>query len=655
MCGIIGKLYLDGQRPVEPELLERMLGAISHRGPDGQGLYQAGPVGLGHRRLSIIDLSTAGDQPMCNEDGTVWIVFNGEIYNYQELRQQLLSRGHRFRSATDTEVIVHLYEEHGTECLRYLRGMFAFAIWDAGRRRLFVARDRVGIKPLYYCQTAEALWFASEVKSLLADPAVARDIDASAIRQFLSFFYLPGEETLFRSVKKLSPGYYLVAEGGKVSVTRYWDLRFTKDRWSHSFADTVEELRHLLGTTVKDHMIADVPVGILLSGGTDSSAVLSFAVQGTQKKVKTFTVGFSGGQVVDERPYARLAAEQFGTEHHDISISASDFWDFLPKYVWHMEEPVCEPPAVALYYISKYARQFVKVLLSGEGGDEAFAGYPNYAHLLRLEQIGAAVGPLARPAGEVGGLVGRLLGEKRLQRYGAALGRPLAGHYFSRTSGPTAYFNQSARNLFTPEFLEHTVGGRSETLLRELADAVAGEPLLNQMLYVDTKTWLPNELLIKADKMTMANSLELRVPLLDHVVMEFAASLPPAFKVQGKQTKRILKAAFEGVLPPAVLQRKKAGFPVPYASWLRDGLKAQMEDILLSGRSISRGYFQKREISRLLRVNSSRASYPKEAFSLLTLELWHQRFVDRPVTKETGPKELPYPLTARQPVASQGR
>ena len=560
MCGIAGKLYLDGRRPVERELIDRMLQVAAHRGPDGQGRHLSGPIGLGHCRLSIIDLSSCGAQPMSNEDGTVWIVFNGEIYNYLELRKQLIQHGHVFRSTTDTEVIIHLYEERGTDCLQQLQGMFAFAIWDKGRGRLFLARDRVGIKPLYYCQTPDAIWFASELKSILADPAVPREIYNPAIRRFLSFYYPAGEDTLFRSVKKLSPGHYIIVERGEVKITRYWDLQFTTDRWTKRFEDTVDELRSLLGQTVQDHMMADVPVGILLSGGTDSSAILSFAVEGTKKKIQTFTVGFDGGQVVDERPYARMAAQRFGTEHHEITVSSEDFWNFLPSYVWHMEEPVCEPPAVALYYISKLAREHVKVLLSGEGGDEAFAGYSNYPNRLRLDRINSAVGPFARSAGAISALAGRLCGEGRLQQYGAALGNSFADHYFSRTSGPTFYFNRQARSLFTVDFLESTASADSAGFIGGLTQAVKNQPLLNQMLYVDTKTWLPDDLLIKADKMTMANSLELRVPLLDHKVLEFAASLPPEYKVKGKQTKRVLKAAFAKVLPPEILNRRTLCF-----------------------------------------------------------------------------------------------
>ena len=611
---------------MERSAIEAMLAPMAHRGPDSQGIYLDRNAGLGHCRLSIIDVA-GGGQPMANEDETVWIVFNGEIYNFQPLRRDLLARGHVFRSRTDTEVILHLYEEHGTDCVRHLRGMFAFAIWDVKRRRLFLARDRVGIKPLYYCRTPDALYFASELKAIIADPAVPRDVEVSGIRQFLSCFYMPGENTLFQAVKKLLPGRCLVAENGEISIRQYWDLQFTRQRGAKSFDDVAVELRELLGRTVCDHMIADVPVGVLLSGGVDSSAVLSFAVEGTGKKVKTFTVGFDGGGVVDERPYARMTAERFGTEHYDLSISSGDFWDFLPAYVRHMEEPVCEPPAVALYYISRLARNHVKVLLSGEGGDEAFAGYPNYAHLLRLERLRSIFGPLARPAGTAADMAGRLIGEPRLQRYGQAFGRPLSAHYFSRTAGPSSFFNRQAQTFFTPEFFQDGAVSPVE-FIAGLAESVKGEAFLDQMLYVDTKTWLPDDLLIKADKMTMANSLELRVPLLDHEVLEFAASLPPDFKVRGKETKRILKAAFAGVLPAEVLNRRKAGFPVPYESWLRRELKNQIADILLSDRARSRGYFQNGEVNRLLQIQAREGGHAKEVFSLLVLELWHREFVD---------------------------
>ena len=626
-----------------------MLRVLAHRGPDGAGKYLAGPVGLGHRRLSIIDLSSNGAQPMCNEDSTIWIVFNGEIYNYLELRDRLSKRGHTFRSMTDTEVIIHLYEEHGADCVRHLRGMFAFAIWDTGRQRLFLARDRVGIKPLYYCQVANALWFGSELKAILADPAVPRDLNLQGIREFLSFYYLPGEDTLFHSIRKLLPGHHLVIERGKVTISQYWDLHFAEDRCARSLEEAAAELHSLLESTVSEHMMADVPVGVLLSGGMDSTAVLSFAVRNTKKTIKTFTVGFDGGQVVDERPYARLAAERFGTEHYDLSISASDFWEFLPSYVLHMEEPVCEPPAVALYYVSKLARQYVKVLLSGEGGDEAFAGYGNYPNMLRLKRIDTVLGPLARPLGAATEIAGRLFDEERVQRYGAALGVDFSAHYFSRTSGPTSYFNRQTQNFFTNDFLHTTSSANSSKLVARLAESVKDQSLLNQMLYVDTKTWLPDDLLIKADKITMANSIELRVPLLDHKVLEFAASLPAEYKVEGKQTKRVLKAAFARELPQQVLRRKKAGFPVPYASWLRGVFKSSIQDVLLSDRAASRGYFKRNEIARIFRANSHNGNYSRELFSLLTLELWHQQFVDQALISANGAESANQMLAAERP------
>lgn len=626
MCGIVGKLINDPSgRVTEPEI-KAMMQPIRHRGPDGDGVFLDGPVGLGHLRLAIID-PEGGIQPMTNEDESVWIVFNGEIYNFQELMEGLIARGHRFRSRCDTEVIIHLYEEHGVECLKFLRGMFTFAIWDKKRRRLFVARDRVGIKPLYYSQTPNALYFASELKAIIADPAVSREIDHAAMRLFFSFYYVPGEETLFKSVRKLLPGHYMVAENGRLDIKRYWDLQFTHERAGRSFEEVVEELHELIRLTVKDHMIADVPVGVLLSGGVDSSAVLSFAVQGTEKKVRTFTVGFDGNQVVDERPFARMAAQRFGTEHHELTISADDFWNFLPSYVWHMEEPVCEPPAVALHYISKLARNHVKVLLSGEGGDEAFGGYPNYPNMIRLKELESRLGPLAAPAGLLAALAGNMTGREQWRRYGYALNRPLAEHYWSRTSGPTNFFNAHAAEVFSRDFLSAS-NATGSAAMTELLRPVEGRPLLDQMLYADTKTWLPDDLLVKADKMTMANSLELRVPLLDHKVLEFAASLDSSHKVRGKETKRALKAAFAHELPKEITERKKAGFPVPYAHWLGNGLASGVRDLILSDRSIARGIFNRKSVERLCAAQEHGRASSKEIFSMVVLELWQRQFVD---------------------------
>ena len=386
----------DTEARVSPSLVKAMADTIQHRGPDDEGYYVSGPIGLGFRRLSIIDLHS-GHQPISNEDGTVWIVFNGEIYNYQELRAFLQSRGHVFTTQTDTETIVHLYEELGPRCLDRLRGMFAFAIWDGNSETLFLARDRVGIKPLYYSLTDTSLVFASEIKAILADPSIRREIAPEIIDRFLTFLYVPGQETLLKGIQKLSPGHYLLVKDGKPVTRQYWDLPIAEASSTISLKDAEADLVGLLAETVKLHMIADVPVGVLLSGGVDSTGVLSFGVNETGKKMSSFTVGFSGGAVADERPYAKLAAEKFGTQHYEMTISADDFAAFMPKYVWHMEEPVCEPPAIALFYVSKLARDYVTVLLSGEGGDEAFAGYSNYRNLVWLERIKQG-GPLLNSA-----------------------------------------------------------------------------------------------------------------------------------------------------------------------------------------------------------------------------------------------------------------
>lgn len=626
MCGICGKLNFEGDHPVDRNLIDTMMHRIFHRGPDGGATFCSGPVGLGHRRLSIIDLST-GAQPMSNEDGTVWIVFNGEIYNFAALRAELQARGHKFKSTTDTEVIVHLYEEEGEASVKRLRGMFAFAIWDARKNRLFLARDRVGIKPLYYVHTGNAFLFASEIKALLADPSVFRRINYSAIDRFLTYYYLPGNQTLLDGIKKLEPGQYLTVVDGQIKIKTYWDLRFEPSPRGISFRDAVEALQTMLRQTVRDHMISDVPVGVLLSGGVDSTGVLRYAAEEAGSPIRTFTVGFSGAGFADERPYARLAAERYGTIHQDITISSKDFQAFLPDYVWHMEEPVCEPPAVALYFVSRLARNSsVKVLLSGEGGDEAFAGYQNYRNLLLLERMKSAMGP-AKGLLQLG--FGALAhgGSTRAQRYTHFVHPKHSEYYFSRTSSPATAFNREKRSLYRPDFAKLLGDHRADAPTRALFERAAGQSLLNQMLYVDTKTWLPDDLLIKADKMTMATSVELRVPLLDHQILEFAASLPSEFKVHRGSMKRILKAALHDSVPREILERRKTGFPVPYAAWLRREMKAFVHDTVLSPKAALADYFEKPALERLLQEHQSGINCSKEVFSLLVLELWHSAFL----------------------------
>jgi asparagine synthase (glutamine-hydrolysing) len=632
MCGICGKLNFDSKARIDPALMPAMLELIRHRGPDDEGTYSAGHVALGHTRLSIIDLKT-GHQPLSNEDGKVWIVFNGEIYNFQELRNFLLSKGHIFKTKTDTETIVHLYEEFGPACLEKLRGMFAFAIWDENQNSLFLARDRVGIKPLYYSLNNGSLVFASEIKAILADCSVDREISRQVIDRFLTFLYLPGEETLFKGISKLAPGHYLLAKNGRTEIRQYWDLTFSKTAKKPESGEAQEELLSLLAETVQLHMIADVPVGVLLSGGVDSTAVLSFAVEKTEKAVSSYTVGFSDPSIADERPYARMAADTFGARHHEMTITAADFADFMPRYVWHMEEPVCEPPAIAVYYVSKFARRDVTVLLSGEGGDEAFAGYENYRNLLWLERGKRAVAPLRGAVARGFSLADSAFGLPRLRKYVPLMTASFPSYYFSRTSNPFVYSGDGLGKLYSPDFACSIDRERSVEPVRRLQAHVQGESVLDTMLYIDTKTWLPDDLLIKADKMTMANSLELRVPLLDHKVLEFAAALPSSLKVRGLTTKYLAKKALQDRIPKPIIDRRKVGFPVPYAGWLRNELRDWVRQILSDRTTSSRGYFAASAVDQLLVRDQADRRYSKEIFALVTLELLHRTFLEqaRPV------------------------
>ncbi len=626
MCGICGKLLFDPEARVSPALIKSMADTISHRGPDDDGYFVSGPVGLGFRRLSIIDLS-GGHQPLSNEDGSVHIIFNGEIYNYQELRQYLLGRGHVFRTQTDTETIVHLYEELGEACVEKLRGMFAFAIWDDRSKSLFLARDRVGIKPLYYSQSPNSVVFASEIKAILADPEMKVDVRRPMIDRFLTFDYTPGEETLFENIYKLAPGHSLTFRAGKSHKRQYWDLHF--EPAPSTFRQAKSRLLHLLEESVALHMISDVPVGFLLSGGVDSTAMLGFATGKTPHPISSYTIGFSDPQTADERPYARLAAQKYGSEHHETTINAHQFAEFLPNYIWHMEEPVCEPPAVALYYVSKLAKSFVKVLISGEGGDEAFAGYSNYRTRLWLERLNGLPAPMRQLFAASLSLLARFASLDSSAKSQEFLRSRLEDSYFSRTSSPSRFFNKQWRHFYSSDFAE-SVDKRfsSHAATKYLRNGHRAGPL-GKMLYVDTKTWLPDDLLIKADKMTMANSIELRVPLLDHKILEFAASLPQNFKVRGFTTKYIAKKALSGRVPREILNRKKAGFPVPYEKWLREDLKDWVHSLLLDSRTTDRGYFQKSAVQQMLSDDMSSGGFSKEIFDLIVLELWHREFLEK--------------------------
>ena len=641
MCGICGKLNFDRDEQVSQSLLKAMADSILHRGPDDDGYYISGQIGLGFRRLSIIDLA-GGHQPLSNEDGTIWIVFNGEIYNFQELREDLLKRGHEFRTRTDTEVIVHLYEEYGEAGIEALRGMFAFAIWDQNQKKLLLARDRIGIKPLYYGLTPRSLVFGSEIKAILKDPEVKREVLPSTIDRFLTFGYAPGEETLLRGIYKLPPGSLMVVKNGKTEVKQYWDVHFSSS--SVTLKDAEEQLLEILEESVRLHMISDVPVGFLLSGGVDSTAMLSLASRKTDRPISSYTVGFANSGFADERPFARLAAEKYGSEHHEISISSKEFADFLPQYVWHMEEPVCEPPAVALYYVSKLARNYVKVLISGEGGDEAFAGYQNYRAMLWIERIKRFAGPLKGGLSKALSVLFKVIPWERLGKYLPLLDVPFESYYYTRASTPFNFFNAHYKDVYSSDFYQQVDKQRSLLPVTRLLSESGSQDVLSRMLYVDTKTWLPDDLLVKADKMTMANSLELRVPLLDHKLLEFAAKLPSNFKVRGLTTKYIAKRALGKQIPSEILKRRKAGFPVPYENWLRTDLRNAVHNILLDRETLGRGYFRKSTVETLLRENLESGAHARDIFSLVVLELWHRQFLGNR-GEDSAPVPSPYKLS----------
>lgn len=627
MCGICGKLEFDPNASVSDPLVRTMLDTIRHRGPDDQGVYISRHVGLGHARLSIIDLN-GGHQPLSNEDGTIWIVFNGEIYNFHELRTFLSGKGHVFKTQSDTEVIVHLYEEFGYECVERLRGMFAFAIWDEGKESLFLARDRVGIKPLYYWRSDKSLIFASEIKAILADPEVQPEVVSGMIDRFLTFSFVPGEETLLRNIYKLAPGSHMVVRKGKTRIKQYWDLCFDPTECSVRNAET--KFLTLLDECVRMHMISDVPVGVLLSGGVDSTAMLSTAVGKTNHHLRSFTIGFAAPGLADERPYARLAASRYGSEHHEMSISAKEFADFLPRFAWYMEEPVCEPQAVALYYVARLASNSVKVLISGEGGDEAFAGYSIYRNMLWIERFKSILGSLRTPLYSALSGVNRVWPTRRLAKYGPLIDRPFESYYHGRTSSLGRSVNSNASALYSADFSHYVDRTFSTLAVTKYLNDGSGSGTLNRMLYVDTKTSLPDDLLLKADKMTMANSVELRVPFLDHKFLEFAASLPENFKVRGFTTKYIAKRALRDRVPQQILRRKKAGFPVPFESWMRTELKDLVRSVLLDSETVSRGYFNRSSLEQLIDDDLRLHAYPTEIFSLVSLELWHRAFLNRP-------------------------
>jgi asparagine synthase (glutamine-hydrolysing) len=626
MCGIAGKLHLGLQGAVKTEVLQRMTAALRHRGPDGEGIWVEGPVGFGHQRLAIIDLSPRAGQPMTNEDGSLRIVFNGEIYNFQSLREDLQQKGHVFHSESDTETILHFYEEEGVACLQRLRGMFAFALWDAKHRTLFLARDRLGKKPLYYYRDGNRFIFASEIKAILAHPEVPRQVNHQVLPLYLSYGYVPAPYTMFADIYELPPGHFLTVQAGQVSVHEYWDVHYPSvPHLACSEQESIERVRGLLQEAVRARLISDVPLGAFLSGGLDSTAVVACMARLGGQPVKTFAVGFADDPSFNELEYARMAARAYGTDHHEFVVRPAAV-ELLTTLVYHYDQPFADSSAIPTYLVSRLTREHVTVVLTGDGGDELFAGYERFA-AARLAEVyrhtpqflQAALTQLLHTLPESTSYKGFV---RRARRFVENAPLPLALRYL----GWVTIFNDG----FIHELLASSIDADPAGHFRDYFERVRGVDPIGQLLYVNTKTYLPGDLLVKTDRMTMANSLEARCPFLDQEFLEFAARIPSNLKLKGLTTKYILKKPLEGLVPREIIHRRKHGFGVPLGRWFRTDLKDYVREVLLSPRALRRGYFREGVLRRLVDEHqNSKRDHGHRLWSLLTLEMWHRVFIDR--------------------------
>ena len=620
----------DRDARVEREHLAAMNGRIIHRGPDDGGLFVEGRVGLAMRRLSIVDLKT-GHQPLSNEDENIWIVFNGYIYNHQLVRAELEAAGHRYRTKSDTETIVHAYEQYGRDCVNHLRGMFAFAIWDRPKRKLFIARDRLGIKPLYYRYAGGTFLFGSEIKTILAYPGVEPEFNQAGLAEYLAVGYLTGEDSFYNGIKKLLPGHTLeLDETGNISIQPYWDLSVEADEDSKPRSHYVKGYRELLEQCVDSHLMSDVPLGVFLSGGLDSSVIAALTAKGRQEPIQTFAVGY-GEEAFSELPYARQVAKHIGSDHHEVRLSRQEFFDYMPKLIWQEDEPIVWPSSISLYAVAKLAREKVTVVLTGEGSDETLAGYTRYAWTVKnagLDKLYRALTPNAlRRAVRVA-----------INRSGlpAGLRRKLEHTFLVRdgASWPSFYFD-NFYSAFSAQEQDELLSPRAKAIVR---DAYAGSmqhwehssgDLLHRLLYTDIKTYLV-ELLMKQDQMSMAASIESRVPFLDHVLVEYTATIPAKYALKGFAGKQVLKEAVEDLLPHDIIYRKKMGFPTPWAYWLAGPQLNDLEKMLLSPRTLERGFFQPEAVKKMFAEHrANKRDHGNRIWRLLNLETWLRVCIDR--------------------------
>lgn len=631
MCGINGiALSTRSRRQLNRDDVVRMRDVITHRGPDEAGIFIDGRVALGHRRLSIVDVAS-GHQPMTNEDGSLQITYNGEIYNHADYRHELEERGHVYSTHCDTETILHLYEEHGHRCVEYLRGMFAFAIWDSRKRELFIARDRLGVKPLYFAHTNDgSLYFGSEIKALFQTNALKPELNFKALPDYLANHATSGDDTLYRGVKRLLPGHTLCWRDGEIEIRKYWDVSFLKTADpNRSDSDYIAEWAEMFRTSVRLRLMADVPLGMFLSGGIDSSAIAAVMSGMVDEPIKTFSVAFAEREA-NELAYARIVAQAYKTNHHEVVVSPEEFFQALPRLVWHEDEPLAHPSSVALYFVSLLASQHVKVVLTGEGSDELLAGYGRY----RKTILNLSAGKLYRSfapsivrnavSSGVKGLPASRVRQKLLRSF-LSITPDIESIYFDNF----AVFPLSMQtSLLSDEAREQTGPIDPYAGVREALEETDAESLLDRLLYADIKTYL-HELLMKQDQMSMATSVESRVPFLDHKLVEFTCTLPERLKLRGGTTKYILREAMKGVLPEAILSRSKMGFPVPIGAWFRGAYKNIIDEYVLSERARSRGIFNGDLVRELVaRHQSGEENHDERLWALVNFEIWQRQFFD---------------------------
>lgn len=631
MCGICGIIYKDKSRPVDQGLLTRMTDTLVHRGPDDSGYYRKGNVALGHRRLSIVDLSL-GHQPIANEDATVWIAYNGEIYNHREIRIELEQKGHRYKTNSDTETIVHCHEEFGAAGLHRLRGMFAFAIYDENTEKLFIARDRLGIKPLYYVDAPTFFAFASEIKALLVLDEMKREVNYQALTQILALKYTTDDSTMFRGIKKLEPGHYLELQRGVLGIARYWDFHSIQADQTLSEDDAVARFRELLDESVRLRLMADVPLGMFLSGGIDSTVIAARMAKMVDQPIATFSVAFKEREA-NELHYARMAAKHAGADQHEITMSTEEFFALWPRMIYHEDEPIAHPSSIALHQVSLLASQHVKVVLTGEGSDELLGGYERYYQTLnnlRADRILFSVLPRFVRARVFAPLIDLL---------------PYKFPYRNKAVRTTLYLDNDIETIFLDNYSTFSrsrlkqllIGGKwgshcVETVysgFMEQFNRSQSESLLGRLLYADVKTYLV-ELLMKQDQMSMAASIESRVPFLDHKLVEFAFSLPDRLKIKGFNTKRILRLACGKDIPAEILTRPKAGFPVPIKRWFAGEYRQMARKIILNKDSFCSEVFNRDYIDGCLDLHQQgKYNYSDQIWTLLNIEIWHQIFIKR--------------------------